>query len=380
MSVVVGSVSKNSFFIINNQLGLWGTRRYELPLLQFEETHQRPHKILLQNLETEQQQMMGASSSSSSSLLFQQRSVGMIMFMVALLTTNTVVYSYVCTTTTTTTRTQPSFFGRISSSHHHQPQQLHCRLSSSSLSLTTTTTSSTLASSTAIGLSNTLDDNMDNEEAATTTTAESPPPPLSSLEKTWRYVKKPLLRIGNKGPSKSHGNSLRELLVHHTVVKVKINTHKMGKSVPNTKTGLQQITKRAIWRRVSCCCLLCPRSVHSHTHSYLYLSLAIYILIYIGTLQEAFGVLQQLAQDAGAERGMELIQHRDIEKTILVGMPGTLKRIAVGDFPPPPPPPRPSLEDKAMLSDDEEEEEEAKPRRKRSTNPKKRKKPKKLHP
>ena len=177
------------------------------PFLQFEET---------QNLDTELQ-MMGASSSSSSSssssLLFQQRSVGMITFMAALLTTNTVVYCYVCTTTTssrTTHVTQPSFFGRTSSSHH-QPQQLHCRLSLSSLSFSTMTSSSL---STAIGLSNPLDDNipLDNEEAAatTTTTAESPPP----MEKTWRYVKKPLLRIGNKGPSKSHGNSLKELLVH----------------------------------------------------------------------------------------------------------------------------------------------------------------------
>lgn len=51
-----------------------------------------------------------------------------------------------------------------------------------------------------------------------------------SIEKVWRYVKKPLLRVGSKGASKSHGNSLKELLQAHTAVKVKINV-KNGKKI-----------------------------------------------------------------------------------------------------------------------------------------------------
>jgi hypothetical protein len=52
---------------------------------------------------------------------------------------------------------------------------------------------------------------------------------LDSKERAWRYVKKPLLRIGAKGCSKSHGNSLRQLLADHIAVKVKVNTNKYGK-------------------------------------------------------------------------------------------------------------------------------------------------------
>jgi hypothetical protein len=51
---------------------------------------------------------------------------------------------------------------------------------------------------------------------------------LDTRERAWRYVKKPLLRIGAKGCSKSHGNSLRQLLADHVLVKVKVNTNKYG--------------------------------------------------------------------------------------------------------------------------------------------------------
>jgi hypothetical protein len=51
-----------------------------------------------------------------------------------------------------------------------------------------------------------------------------------------------------------------------------------------------------------------------------------------------FHILKKLAEDAGAPEGVEYIQSRDIEKTIMFGMPGTLERIQSGDFPPPPPP------------------------------------------
>lgn len=52
---------------------------------------------------------------------------------------------------------------------------------------------------------------------------------LDAMEKVWRHAKKPLLRIGAKGATHSHGNSLRQLLDDHTVVKVKVNTRKFGK-------------------------------------------------------------------------------------------------------------------------------------------------------
>ena len=52
---------------------------------------------------------------------------------------------------------------------------------------------------------------------------------LDPEEKVWRYAKKPLLSIGAKGATPSHGNSLRQLLDDHTVVKVKMNTKAYGK-------------------------------------------------------------------------------------------------------------------------------------------------------
>jgi len=59
-------------------------------------------------------------------------------------------------------------------------------------------------------------------------TVQPPPPVLDNMEKTWRHVKKPMLRIGSKGAAPSHGNSLRELLEQHDAVKVKVNTYKLG--------------------------------------------------------------------------------------------------------------------------------------------------------
>lgn len=108
---------------------------------------------------------------------------------------------------------------------------------------------------------------------------------LAYMEKTWRYAKKPLLRIGSKGATASHGNSLRQLLEDHTVCKVKINTNKCG------------------------------------------------------SLQSAFEILRKLAEESGAPEKIELIQARHGDKIIMLGLPGTLERIERGEFPPPPPPP-----------------------------------------
>ena len=109
---------------------------------------------------------------------------------------------------------------------------------------------------------------------------------LDSMEKAWRYAKKPLLRIGSKGATLTHGNSLKQLLEQHTVIKVKVNTRRFDNS-----------------------------------------------------LQQAFEQLRQLAEENGAPPGIELIQTREAENVIMFGWPGSMKRIQNGEFPPPPPPP-----------------------------------------
>lgn len=53
-------------------------------------------------------------------------------------------------------------------------------------------------------------------------------PPLDAMERAWRHCKKPLLRVGSKGIQFTHGNSLRQLLEAHQVVKVKVNTKRFG--------------------------------------------------------------------------------------------------------------------------------------------------------
>lgn len=105
------------------------------------------------------------------------------------------------------------------------------------------------------------------------------------FEKAWRYIKKPLLRIGAKGITSAHGNSLCELLESHTAVKVKINQ-------PDFESSIEAI----------------------------------------------FHEICNFANQAGAPIGIELIQARTSERVILFGMPGTKVRIMNGEFPPPPPP------------------------------------------
>jgi RNA-binding protein YhbY len=101
------------------------------------------------------------------------------------------------------------------------------------------------------------------------------------MERAWRHVKKPLLSIGAKGATQTHGNSLRQLLDAHTAVKVKVNTRK-----------------------------------------------------YNNSLIEAFDSIRNLAVDAGASPHIELLQARDGDHTILFGLPGTREKIRNGEFPP----------------------------------------------
>mmetsp|Transcript_23915 Transcript_23915/g.28218 ORF Transcript_23915/g.28218 Transcript_23915/m.28218 type:complete len:190 (-) Transcript_23915:96-665(-) len=101
------------------------------------------------------------------------------------------------------------------------------------------------------------------------------------VENVWRHVKKPLLRIGGKGITSTHGNSLIELLNDHTVVKVKINTTKLG------------------------------------------------------TLVEVADLLVRAAEIQGGGDGIEVIQVREIENTVLLGKKGATALIMDGTFPPP---------------------------------------------
>lgn len=109
---------------------------------------------------------------------------------------------------------------------------------------------------------------------------EEPVEPMDNMEKAWRHATKPLLRIGAKGAAFSHGNSLRQLLESHTIVKAKVNTLKFG------------------------------------------------------SLDAAFEHLRDLAEQSGAPKGIELLQVREDDKMILFGLPGTRERIEKGEFPP----------------------------------------------
>ena len=101
------------------------------------------------------------------------------------------------------------------------------------------------------------------------------------IDSAWRYIKKPLLRIGGKGASESHGNSLRELLNAHTAVKVKVNTKKLG------------------------------------------------------SLEDAFEEIKGLAEKGGKISGIELIHIRPSDNVIMFGKEGTHELIRTGQFPPP---------------------------------------------
>lgn len=100
------------------------------------------------------------------------------------------------------------------------------------------------------------------------------------IDRAWRSVPKPLLRIGGKGIAKSHGNSLRELLNAHTIVKVKINSTKLG------------------------------------------------------SLEDVFESLKEVVEQSQEFSGVELIHVRNSENTIMLGKAGTMDNIRDGTFPP----------------------------------------------
>jgi RNA-binding protein YhbY len=118
----------------------------------------------------------------------------------------------------------------------------------------------------------------ENNESSTTSSSSSC---SISMERAWRYAKKPLLSIGSKGATFSHGNSLRQLLEAHTAVKVKVNTQKFNDS-----------------------------------------------------LEQAFDALKACAVESGAPATIELLQARDKQHILFIAMPGTRERIERGEFPP----------------------------------------------
>lgn len=50
----------------------------------------------------------------------------------------------------------------------------------------------------------------------------------------------------------------------------------------------------------------------------------------------AYETLRDLAIESGASKGIELIQMREKDRTIMFGLPGTLESVENGSFPPPP--------------------------------------------
>ena len=123
-----------------------------------------------------------------------------------------------------------------------------------------------------------FDQTPESEESVTST--DSTP----GIDKAWRHVSKPLLRIGSKGLAPSHARSLDELMKAHTCVKIKINTRKFG------------------------------------------------------SLVEVFGSIQELVQQNTSTKAIELIHVRNSDNVIMVGPEGALDMIRAGEFPPPPPP------------------------------------------
>ena len=128
---------------------------------------------------------------------------------------------------------------------------------------------------------------------------------MKLMERVWRYNKKPLLSIGaQKGPTVKHGNSLRELLNHHTTVKVKIQLLLNSSSRNNDAQTMEDQMIQV------------------------YHQLKDYAVVADPTLHD-----------------MELLQVRVAERILLVGLPGTRQKIVEGTYPPPPPPPTQNVTD-----------------------------------
>jgi hypothetical protein len=119
---------------------------------------------------------------------------------------------------------------------------------------------------------------------------------LSNMERAWRYSKRPLLSLGaQKGATIKHGNSLRELLNHHTAVKVKVQLI-LHQRRNNNEDNSSNIVERA--------------------------------------MTDVFVQLRDYAVQSGASPDIELLQMREAERTILIGLPGTRHQIETGTYPP----------------------------------------------
>jgi len=55
----------------------------------------------------------------------------------------------------------------------------------------------------------------------------------------------------------------------------------------------------------------------------------------LGTLEDVFEAMRKLVEESGGPAGIELLQTRKVEQTILFGKEGITKSIENGEFPPP---------------------------------------------
>lgn len=141
-----------------------------------------------------------------------------------------------------------------------------------------------------------------------------------NMESVWRFIKKPLLRLGSKGISPSHGNSLRELLKSHRVIKVKVNNRKDGTSV------------HARWRNSKQYSLFLFLILINVLHGIPFFLLHQNEKILV-TLEESFENLKRLAEASGTIEGIELLRTRPSENVFMCGVKGSLQLIEKGEYP-----------------------------------------------
>jgi len=184
--------------------------------------------------------------------------------------------------------------------------------------------------------------------------------PDKRMEEVWRYAKKHLISVGGKGATEKHGNSLRQLLDDHTIVKVKVNTKTFGKF----KLSYVTLICRCRCIIISTMsklghALYCIRNGTVHvflsSSQHFIFELSRHNNIITETLEKAYEILRDFAIESGASESIEMIQMREKERTIMFALPGTLENIENGSFPPPPPPP---YDPEAKKEDKDKEEAE----------------------
>ena len=287
--------------------------------------------IYMMHLRYDRQRSAAAAASSSSNSSTKRRccvvydrhvdlswTIALVMiFMITLHASSKENFSdcnYVHAWTSSTSRKNICYFrsddGRTKQQHLHSPQQSFS---------TVVMMAKTKSDNEDVAISDKEDSNMKdddiidtNESSATTSNDDEDyvDPNRKRMEQVWRYNKKPLLSIGaQKGPTSKHGNSLRELLQHHTTVKVKIQ---LLFNASNRNSDAESVQEQ---------------------------------------MKQVYEQLKDYAiQSDPALQDMELLQVRVNERILLVGLPGTQQKILDGTYPPPPPPPKIAMEDETTTT------------------------------